>query len=370
MRAVLLAHDKFGPLTSKTAVCILRYSKEYQTVAVIDRSKAGRPASEFVGDIGTNVPIVAHLREALRFQPEVLIIGIAPIGGTLPADWRQELRLALENKVQIVSGLHVFLADDPELGPLARRLGVRIWDVRRPERADRIATGEGLRAKALVVHTMGTDCNSGKMTTSVEIVREARRRGIHAAFAATGQTGIMIGCDAGAPIDRVISDFVAGAAEELVLECDRNGFDLVCVEGQGAATHPAYSGVTIGLMHGCFPDQIVLCHQHAREFKGEYGTAGRQFRTLSLPEEIRLIEALLAPVSGGKVVAVSLATFAVDEAEARRAVAQAERETGLPATDPIRFGPGKLVDAIVAASQSSPKEGAIRLRALAASAPR
>lgn len=370
VRAVLLAHDQFGTLTSKTAVCVLRYSQTYQAVAVIDRSKTGRTASEFVGDIGRGVPIVGHLRDALHLKPEALVIGIAPMGGGLPEDWRPELRLALENGIRIVSGLHVFLEEDAELAPLARAHGVRIWDVRRPTRPARIASGAGRDVRSLVVHTMGTDCNIGKMTTSVEIVREARRRGIRTAFAATGQTGMMIGCDAGAPIDRVISDFVAGAAEELVLECDEKGFDLTIVEGQGATTHPAYSGVTVGLMHGCFPDQIVLCHQPTRKFKGQYGPAHGAFQILRLPQEIDLIERLLASVSGGRVVAVSLVTFDLSEAAARQAIEEAERETGLPATDPVRFGAGKLVDAIIAASAGSRKEGAVRLRKLPATAQR
>lgn len=367
MRAVVLAHDRFGPLSSKTAVCILRYSTQYEVVAVIDRSKAGGSTADFVRGVPRHAPILGHLRDALPLRPQVLIIGIAPVGGALPQDWKEELRLAIENRMEIVSGLHAFVADDPELGALAKARGARIWDVRRPSRPPRIATGEGRSVRGLVVHTMGTDCSSGKMTTSVELVREARRRGLRAGFAATGQTGMMIGCDAGAPVDRIVSDFVAGAAEELVLDLDGQGFDLISVEGQGATTHPAYSGVTVGLMHGCFPDQIILCHQPSRRVKGEYGGYGG-FPILGLAEEIHLIERLLAPVSGGKVVAVSLVTFDLDEAAAIRAVQEAEGATGLPATDPIRFGPGKLLDAVVAAAAASPKEGAKNLRRLTATA--
>src|SRR5687768_4631853 len=121
VKAVILAHDKFGPLTSKTGVCILRYSKDYQTVAVIDRSKAGKSAEEFVGNIGKGVPIVANLKDALKFKPEVIIIGIAPMGGGLPDAWRPELRLAIENKMNIISGLHFFMGDDPELAELSKK---------------------------------------------------------------------------------------------------------------------------------------------------------------------------------------------------------------------------------------------------------
>jgi uncharacterized NAD-dependent epimerase/dehydratase family protein len=362
VKAVILAHDKFGPLTSKTGVCILRYSKDYQTVAVIDRSKAGKPAEEFVGTVGKGVPIVTNLKDALKFKPEVLIIGIAPMGGGLPDWWRPELRLAIENKMQIISGLHFFIGDDPELGPLAAKNKVKIWDVRKPQRPNRIASGEGANVKGLVVHTMGTDCNSGKMTTAVEIAREAQRRGIRAAFAATGQTGIMIGCEAGAPIDRIISDFVAGAAEELLLECDKTGAELTVVEGQGSLDHFAYSGVTLGLLHGCYPDQVVLCHQAGRQYLGEYARDEEPpQKILPLKWHIETIERLTQPVYPTKVVAVSLATFTMNEADAKKAIERVQKETGLPVTDPVRFGPGKLLDAIAKAAVGSKKPSAARL---------
>lgn len=369
MRAAILAHDKFGPLTSKTGVCILRYSKQYQTVAIIDRSKAGQAADELVGPVGKGVPIVANLGDALRLKPKCLIIGIAPGGGKLPDDWRPELRLALENRIQIISGLHFFIGDDPELGGLARRNGVRIWDVRKPTRPDRIATGEGAKVKALVVHTMGTDCNSGKMTASVEIAREAQRRGIRAAFAATGQTGIMIGCEAGAPVDRLVSDFVAGGAEELLLLCDKQGADLTVVEGQGSLDHPAYSGVTLGLLHGCYPDLVVLCHQAGRQFLGDY-SGSRQQRIRPLKWHIDLIERLSQAVHPTTVCAIGLATFHLDDADARAAIAAVEKETGLPVVDPVRQGPGKLLDAVLAAARTIPKEGVKRLRTSSAIAGR
>jgi uncharacterized NAD-dependent epimerase/dehydratase family protein len=357
-----MAHGQFGIWTSKTATCVLRYSKTYEAVAVLDRTKAPGIASDHVGDIGRGVPIMASLQEALRLKPEALLIGIAPMGGVLPQEWRDEIQLALTQGLDVISGLHTFLADDPELARLAKESGSRIWDVRRPTKPERIATGAGLNVRAPVVHTMGTDCNSGKMTTSVEIVREAQRRGIDAAFAATGQTGIMIGCDAGAPIDRIVSDFVAGAAEELVLECDAKGKALIVVEGQGATTHPSYSGVTVGLMHGCFPDLIVLCHQAGRNAKGAYAPGDHRFPTLSLREEIDLIERLLKPVSGGRVVAVALQTPGLSESAAQEAIRQCAQETGLPTTDPVRYGAGVLLDAVIEASQTLKKPGVNRLR--------
>lgn len=362
VRAALMAHGKFGIWSSKTATSILRYSETYETVAVLDDTKAGHDASEFVGGIGKGIPIVAGLSDALVYDPEVLIIGIAPVGGALPEAWRAEIAQALTQGLDVVSGLHTFLGDDPEFAELAKKHGATITDVRRPVRPPRIATGEGRDVAAPVVLTVGTDCSSGKMTTTVEFVRAAKARGIDAAFAATGQTGIMIGCDAGAPIDRVVSDFVAGATEELVLECDKQGKELIVVEGQGATTHPAYSGVTVGILHGSFPDFVVLCHEEGRTHKGEYGEGDHPFPTLPLAEEIDIIHKLLGPVSGGRVVAVSLATPHLDDEEANAAIRRVGDETGLPTTDPVRYGADVLVDAVVEAAQRLDKKGVARLR--------
>lgn len=366
MRAALLAHDLFGPTSSKTATCILRYRRRYEPVAVIDRSKAGRDAGDFVGDIGRGVPVVAGLKEALRLRPEVLVIGIAPIGGKLPSAMRDDIRVALENGIEVHSGLHTFIGDDPEFGPLAAARNLRIWDVRRPSRPDRIATGAAGDVKAFVVHTMGSDCSSGKMTTSVELVDEARRRGLSAGLAATGQTGIMIGAEAGAPIDRIISDFVAGAAEELVTDLDAQGVDLVSVEGQGSITHPAYSAVTVGLAHGCRPDAVVYCHVAGRTHYSGFDKPPHEVRLMPIDEGIDLVNALLAPVGAGRVVAVSLATFHLSEQEARREIQRVEEATGLPVTDPVRFGPGVLLDAVLEMAHSSRKPGGIRLSGLTA----
>src|SRR5581483_9077884 len=293
---VILCHGSFGALTSKTAVCILRYRRTYRPVAILDETKDGHQASEFVGDIGAGVPVVATLDQALAYRPQVLVIGIAPRGGLLPPAWRAQVVAALEHGLEVHSGLHTFLADDPEFSAAARRGRTRIWDVRRPTRQPRIASGAGRQARPLVVHTMGTDCNCGKMTTTVELAEAAKRDGFKAAFAATGQTGIMLGCDVGAPIDRIVSDFVAGAAEELVLQAQEQGADVVFVEGQGSLTHPAYSAVTLGLAHGCYPDLVVLCHQPGRTHHTGYERAPNAFPLLGLTQMRRLIETVMAPV--------------------------------------------------------------------------
>ncbi|MFA5861140.1 MAG: DUF1611 domain-containing protein, partial [Candidatus Thermoplasmatota archaeon] len=256
MRLLVLAHDSFDPRHAKTAHCILRYARlgwsGDEVVAVVDRTKAGHDASEFIGEVGSGIPIVGSVAEGLRFKPDALAVGIAPVGGALPQDWRADINEALIHGLRVISGLHTPLASDPQFAEHASS----IRDVRFEHPPKRITTGEGLGVESLVVTTIGTDCSSGKMTASVELAREARSRGLTAAFVATGQTGIMIGCDAGAPLDALVGDFVAGAMEECVLKAAKKRPDIIIVEGQGSLTHPAYAGVTTSLLHGGFPDVL------------------------------------------------------------------------------------------------------------------
>lgn len=346
MRALILAHDKFTPISGKTGVCLIRYRRG-DIVGVVDRSLAGKDAGEVLPE-GRGLPIFRSVAEAAHLNPDTLFIGIAPVGGQLPEDWRPDLRTALERRMSVVSGLHVFLGDDPELGMLARRTGAQLVDVRKPPAQRRIATGEARLLEAISVLTVGTDCSIGKMTAAVELHREALRRGLPSGFVATGQTGMMVGCDAGVTIDAVVGDFMAGETERMVLDVAKQGKRLIWVEGQGTSAHPAYSGVTVALLHGASPDYLVLCHDATRkERKGFPG-----FPLVPLREEIAVNEALLKWTTGGKVVGVALMTLGLDDKEARDAISRTELETGLPTTDVVRYGPGKLVDAVLQASQN------------------
>jgi uncharacterized NAD-dependent epimerase/dehydratase family protein len=274
-----------------------------------------------------------------------VLIGIAPMGGRLPDEWRAWLRSAIERGLEIWSGLHTFIGNDPELGPLARANGVRILDARRPPPDLPIADGRAAEVEAFVILTVGSDCNVGKMTAQLELRDELVRRGHKTSFVATGQTGIFIE-GWGIAVDAVVADFIAGAAEQLVLQGAR-GNDIVLVEGQGSLIHPGYSGVTLGLMHGACPDALILCHQSTRDFIGDYHGREPWVRIPPLPELIDIYEGAARPVHPTKVIGICLNTFDMDEAAAREAVARAEEETGLPATDPVRFAATPLVDAII-----------------------
>jgi uncharacterized NAD-dependent epimerase/dehydratase family protein len=343
-RIAILAEGAFEWHYGKTATGVIRYGKD-QVVAVIDSTKAGQDVSHALGaSIGIGIPVVRDINEALKYHPDTLLIGIAPMGGALPPEWRWQLLTAIEAGLDIISGLHFFLSDDEELRSAAEKRGVTIWDVRRPPAKNRVAQFTPHRPGSHTILIVGSDCATGKMTTALELDIEARRRGLSSAFVATGQTGIMISGN-GLPVDRIISDFVAGMVEEMVLDFTQT-HDWVFVEGQGALNHPGYSPVTLGLIHGSNPDAMIFCHKVG-------ATTIEGYENCPLPPLRRLIEINEEAINwirqdhSSKVVGLSLVTQGMSEQEARAAVKRTEDETGLPATDVWRFGANVLMDALI-----------------------
>ena len=342
-RLAILAEGAFEWHYGKTATGVIRYGKD-TVVAVIDSTKAGQDVSQALGAaIGKGIPVVSDINEALKYQPDALLIGIAPMGGALPVAWRWQLLTAIEAGLDIISGLHFFIAEDEELRSAAEKHGVTIWDVRRPPEQNRVAQFIPHRPGSYTILMVGSDCATGKMSTALEMDQEASSRGINSAFVATGQTGIMISGN-GLPVDRIISDFVAGMVEEMVLDFT-NKYDWVFVEGQGALNHPGYSPVTLGLIHGSMPDAMIFCHK-----AGETAIEGYTYCPLpSLKRMIAINEDTVSwvrPERPCKVVGLSIMTIGLSEQEAWDVLKQAEDETGLPATDVVRFGAGVLVDAL------------------------
>ncbi len=346
-RFLIVADGDFGPMTSKTANSVIRYLPE-RTVGVLDRQQAGKTVQDVLG-FGGSIPVLGSMKAGLARGPTAVLIGIAPQGGRMPAEWRAWLAEALDHGCDLWSGLHTFLGDDPLLAEKARAGGRQIFDLRRPPADLPIASGLAKTVEPLVVLTVGTDCNVGKMTAQLQLTRKLNDLGVRTRFVATGQTGIMIQ-GWGIAVDAVVADFIAGAAERLVLEGAKDA-DVVLVEGQGSINHPGYSGVTLGLMHGSCPDALILCHQATREYIGDYREAA-WLRIPPLSEYIRLYETIGSAVHPTKVIGISLNTFDMTDAEARRACELAAKETGLPATDPVRFDPGPLVDAVASARTS------------------
>lgn len=340
-RLAILAEGTLDFHHGKTAVSLLRYRPE-EVVAVVDSEHAGSTTGQTLG-IGGDIPIVSHIAEAMERRPTALLIGIAPRGGGLPAEWRSQILFAIEHGLDVISGLHYMLNDDAEFAAAARTAGVALVDVRQPPSDLPVATLVPRRAGSRVITFVGSDCAVGKMTAALELTSEARSRGMSAAFVATGQTGIMLE-GSGIAIDRVIGDFMAGATEQLVVQASE-GADWVIVEGQGSLLHPGYSGVTLALLHGSSPDAMVLVHQAGQTHIDEYPV-----RIPELERIVAIYEEAARWIKPARVAAVALNTRGLSVDEADRAIAEAEARTGLPATDPVRYGASKLLDGVLAAA--------------------
>jgi uncharacterized NAD-dependent epimerase/dehydratase family protein len=333
-RLLVLAEGRSDdPHYGKTGLGVVRYRPE-SVVALLD--------SHRVGETVAGLPIVGTVEDALPFGPTTALVGVATQGGRFPPAWRELLKSCIANGLDVENGLHEFIASDAELAKLAARRGVELRDLRRPPAGLNVPTGGNLEHGALVVLTVGSDCAIGKMSVSLELDAEARRRGLASRFVPTGQTGIAI-AGWGIAVDGVVSDFVAGAAERLVLEGVERGGELLQVEGQGSLLHPAYSGVTLGLMHGSAPHAYVLCHRAGQKVVDD----DERFPIPRLSQLVELHERMSLLARPARVVAVALNTRDLDDTAARAAIEASADETGLPADDVVRFGAGRLVDAVL-----------------------
>ena len=337
-RLMLLCEGRLDMHNAKTATGLLKWCPE-DVAAVIDSRTAGQDLDAMFG-FGGGIPVVSTVPEAVALGASQLVVGVANLGGFLVPGYREQIIEAIRLGCDADGGLHEILSDDPELAALARQKGVTIWDLRLvPEVSCGMNQAPTVDNKRVL--TVGSDCNVGKMFATLSLVDEFRRRGMDAQFAGTGQTGIMISGE-GYCIDRAIGDFASGIAERLIL--DTADHEWVFVEGQGSIDHPSYSGVTLSLLHGTAPQALVLCHVHSRD--GRRHDEGSPL--LPLAECMRLYETISVPILPAKVVGVSVITRGLNEVQARAELEQIERDLGVPATDPLRFGVEKVADALVA----------------------
>jgi uncharacterized NAD-dependent epimerase/dehydratase family protein len=336
---LIFSEGQFGSPASKTAQSVIRYSAP-NVAAVLDSRSAGRTVQDVLG-FGGNIPIVATVDQGIALAADSLMVGIAVAGAELPAPARAAIKRAIEKEMHIWNGLHTFVADDPTLGPLAQQMGVEVHDVRRPPDDLPVGAGRVRNLDQTVVLAVGSDANIGKMTVMLQLREAMKSSGKRVSFAPTGQTGIFID-GWGICVDAVVADFIAGAAEAVTLQAAKD-HDIVLVEGQGSILHPGYSGVSLGLLHGSLPHALIACHHSTR----------RTFRHndwLPIPpidEVIALHEALAHPLRPAKTIGVSLNTVDLSDTEARAEVKRVAELTGLPTTDPVRFDPGPLVEALL-----------------------
>ncbi len=331
---VILVDGYTDTSTAKTAIGVLRYRTE-EVVAVLDRQGAGKTSSQLLG-VGGAIPVVASLANAPGAN--ALLLGIAPPGGKIPAHWRRIVLEALSRGMTVVSGLHEFLADDPEFAQTAARHGAALVDLRRNDEHD-VSQRRGIRPQCLRIHTIANDCSSGKMVAAVEVSLGLQRAGVDAAFVATGQTGILV-AGSGCAVDRVIADFVAGAAERLVLANQHH--EVIVVEGQGSLFHPRYSGVTLSLLHGTMPHGLIACYEMGR--KAVFGMP--EVPLPSLRKMVDFYETAASLMHPCRVIGIAVNGIKFSDAEVEAECTRVEDKFQLPACDVIRHGPDKLVEAV------------------------
>jgi len=344
-RVAILLHDGIRGEQGKTGLAFLRYS-EATIVAVIDQDCVGDSLVR-LRRIDRDVPIVADVTTALAYHPNVLLIGIAPSGGQLPPAWKEEIKQAVKAGLSVVNGLHTPIRSLFE-EELVLQSGQWLWDVREEPPGLGIGGGRARFLSAKRILTVGTDFSIGKMSTSLELVKIAKKRGYRAKFLATGQGGMMIS-GGGIPLDAIRVDFAAGAVEKMVLEAGETGEDFLFVEGQGSLFHPGSTAV-LPLLRGTQPTDLILVHRAGqREI--------RNFPEIKIPplsEVVKLYEMLASGVGAFgeiKVKGIALNTFHLEEETAKQEIEKVSEMTGLPCNDVVRFSGENLFSALVSASE-------------------
>tara|TARA_B100001778_G_scaffold307246_1_gene287199 strand:- start:716 stop:1753 length:1038 start_codon:yes stop_codon:yes gene_type:complete len=335
-RFVVLCHDAFNYIKNKTGNMLIRYRPD-EVVAVIDREKVGSNCEEEIG-VGGDTPVLANFNASLHLKPNTLVIGNATQGGFITEEYRQEIVNAINAGCDVISGMHQFLNDDDDLRSRAEERGVQLIDLRMPPDPPHFPTGSWQNRKIPVLLIVGTDCDTGKMTTAWELSKRLKGRGRKVEFIGTGQTGILLS-GSGVPIDAVKADFMAGEIEYLIDNAP-NDTELIIVEGQGALTNQFYAGVTLGLMHGAMPDYMLMTHDPTRDLDVT------DFPMTTMKHVMDLHIDLMKSFKQSKFIGINLLTFAFDDQKALKIIEDSQKEFAMETTDLIRFGDKGLLDAI------------------------
>ena len=315
---------------------LIRYRPD-EVVAVIDREKVGSSCEKEVG-VGGDTPVLSDFNASLHLKPDTLVIGNATQGGFITEEYRQEIANALNSGCDVISGMHQFLNDDEHLKELAKQNNVKLIDLRMPPEPPHFPTGSWQKRKIPVLLIVGTDCDTGKMTSAWEISRRLIDRGRKIEFIGTGQTGILLS-GSGVPIDAVKADFMAGEIEHLIDNVPKDT-ELVIVEGQGSLTNQFYAGVTLGLMHGAMPDYMLMTHDPSRDLDVT------DFPMTSMRHVMNLHIDLMNAFKESKFIGINLLTFAFEEEKALDVINKSQEDFGIETTDLIRFGNRGLIDAV------------------------
>jgi uncharacterized NAD-dependent epimerase/dehydratase family protein len=345
--AIVYCEGAFNTSNGKTAHGLVRYTTRYDVTAVVDSGYAGRDAGEVLDGKKNGIPVVASVKEALSsssargLHPKTMVIGIAPDGGRFERNQRKDIVAALEAELNIDSGLHDFLGDDPEFGRIAFSKGLRIRDIRKtPDRKDlHFFTGDINKVKCLKLAVLGTDSAIGKRTTSWIIVHGFRAAGKKAELIGTGQTAWLQGAKYSFILDSLINDFISGEIEHAIVSAWNNEKpDAIVLEGQGSLLNPAYPG-GFELLAAGRPDFVILQHAPKRvEYDGFPGIPLHP-----LKKQIEAIEM----ISGKKVAAITINHEGMNVNEILPACENISRETGIPAFDVLKYGPEGIMEVLL-----------------------
>ena len=346
--AIVLSEKAFGRPVGKTTHGLVRHSLRFKILGVIDSTRAGHDAGELLDGKKNGIPIFKSVKQALdnlSKRPDYLIVGVATVGGMLPKEFRPALKEAIKHKVNIISGLHEWLALDPEFSRLANANGVAITDIRKEPPLKKMHYYRNLASKmsAVRIPILGTDAASGKRTTAVILTKELNDRGIKTSFIATGQTGLLQGSRFGVPVDAIRGDYVVGELENAIDRAYRTEHPkVIIVEGQGALSHPAYVTGSRTIVTASSPNAVVLQHAPARKWR-TYHTAELRLPNGTIDREMELIKVY----AGCDVIAISINHQGMTRKQVQQKVAEYEEKYGIPACDPLVDGTGKIADAIV-----------------------
>jgi uncharacterized NAD-dependent epimerase/dehydratase family protein len=341
--AIVYSEKEFGKLDGKVANGLARQSDSYKIVGIIDSTKEGLDAGEYLDGTKNGIPIFKDIDEAiqeLQTVPMYFIYGIAPLESFLSADQRAILLKAMKLQMNIVNGLPQFLTNDPEFINKSIEYGVSINDIRKPPLRKDLHnfTGEINDVTTPVINIMGTDCAVGKRTTALKLVEALRQEGLKAVFVTTGQTGLLQGSKYGIAIDVLTSGFSTGELEHAMVTADRvEKPDIIIVEGQGALSHPAFTS-SCAIIKGARPDAIIIQHPPKRIKRCDYPKIAMP----TLKSEITLIEAF----SEAKVIGITINHEDMTDAEVSTTIVDYEGKYKLPVTDVLKFGCDKLVDKV------------------------
>jgi len=346
--AIVLAEGAFAKTMAKTAHGLVRHSLRFKILGIVDSTNAGKDAGEVIEGKKAGIPIFASVNDALsklRSRPDYLIVGVATIGGMLPKEFRPGIKDAIKSKVNIISGLHEWLAQDPELSKLAKKHGITIVDIRKEPPLEKMHYYRNLasRLDAVRIPVLGTDAAIGKRTTAIVLTKEMNARGIKTSFVATGQTGLLQGSKFGVPLDAIRGDYVVGELEDAIVQAyDTEHPKLIIIEGQGALSHPAYVTGSRAIVAASAPNAVVL--QIA---------PGRKHRTYH-KDELRLPNPTIDQerdhirlYAGCDIIGIAINHEGMTRRQVEKKIAEYEKKYGVPACDVLVDGPGKIANAIV-----------------------